>query len=699
MVSKWTFLIFGFLFHVSVADKNELKSIIDWSALEYEDSCIQIANSTWDFFKNPTKQTLHLWEEALFENNYVKEHEKNVTAELKNENRHNFHTQMKLLQKPGDAIINKENWRNFSHFVATAELMRSKLEISGKSSREVAENVLSRSGEANEKLDVWSSWHNHLAPLQTNFSKILPLVNEAAQINEETNAQTYWEMLSAYPDGYEDLKSYWDEISSLHKSLVNLVSDRLSAKYKISLNKAVPAHLLGSLQGNDWTNLAADIIPHTDQIFRIKGTLWKKNLFGEKLYKVASQLGVSMLKISPEANFWEHSEFNRTCPTRIVNFCREGKMRVFTCYEASLSNYITAHKNVGKILFNQLASRSSNPIFEISNRFSVLEESFAEYFGLMSMSPIWLQTIGLVEKETWESNEELAENLRIVSMLNVLPRLAYYVSADFWRLKVLKENITDTKELALSWWKHRLEYENITTNQEEIPSFLDDEFITSNKPYLSKFVGTLLAFQLYNQFHSGLELKFTPISVNHLFAKIAVNSSQENWLESLINLTENEIDEVSTYSLTSYFSFFENFLKEQGNINFPLPITKQSDFEKQETEYREKIHAPTTTTTTTTTTTSTTTTTAKTITKKGKKAASLKISAEPEIPPTEATKAKIYNLEILDDTEKKDENKPKPTNKAVYAVGAVLVATILVCIIAIFGRRRCTKTPKNRRYV
>lgn len=77
----------------------------------------------------------------------------------------------------------------------------------------------------------------------------------------------------------------------------------------------------------------------------------------------------------------------------------------------------------------------------------------------------------------------------------------------------------------------------------------------------------------------------------------------------------------------------------------------------------------------------------------------MKISAEPEIPPTEATKAKIYNLEILDDTEKKDENKPKPTNKAVYAVGAVLVATILVCIIAIFGRRRCTKTPKNRRYV
>lgn len=45
------------------------------------------------------------------------------------------------------------------------------------------EYLLSQSKEANEKLSLWSSWHNQLARLQTNFSQILPLVNEAAKLN------------------------------------------------------------------------------------------------------------------------------------------------------------------------------------------------------------------------------------------------------------------------------------------------------------------------------------------------------------------------------------------------------------------------------------------------------------------------------------------------------------------------------------
>lgn len=73
----------------------------------------------------------------------------------------------------------------------------------------------------------------------------------------------------------------------------------------------------------------------------------------------------------------------------------------------------------------------------------------------MSMSPIWLQTTGLVDKEIWETNENLAEDIRIVSMLDILPRLAYYISVDYWRLNILEKNITDSKEIVSLWWKHR----------------------------------------------------------------------------------------------------------------------------------------------------------------------------------------------------------------------------------------------------
>ena len=52
-------------------------------------------------------------------------------------------------------------------------------------------------------------------------------------------------MLSDYPDGYSNLKSLWDEVSVLHKKLVNFVANRLATKYKIPLRNTIPVHLLG----------------------------------------------------------------------------------------------------------------------------------------------------------------------------------------------------------------------------------------------------------------------------------------------------------------------------------------------------------------------------------------------------------------------------------------------------------------------
>lgn len=60
----------------------------------------------------------------------------------------------------------------------------------------------------------------------------------------------------------------------------------------------------------------------------------------------------------------------------------------------------------------------------------------------------------------------------------------------------------------------------------------------------------------------------------------------------------------------------------------------------------------------------------------------------------------LEGLETSLESEEEADRKPKiNTNKAVWAVAAVLVATVTICIIAIFGRRRCARTPKNRRYV
>lgn len=87
------------------------------------------------------------------------------------------------------------------------------------------------------------------------------------------------------------------------------------------------------------------------------------------MYKSASRIGSITLKHVPEVQFFDKSYFQGQCPPRLVNFCRQGTMSVNTCSESSLSNYLSAHKNIAKVLIHQM-SEESMPIINNANRYS-----------------------------------------------------------------------------------------------------------------------------------------------------------------------------------------------------------------------------------------------------------------------------------------------------------------------------------------
>lgn len=81
-----------------------------------------------------------------------------------------------------------------------------------------------------------------------------------------------------------------------------------------------------------------------------------------------------------------------------------------------------------------------------------LEEGISTLFGILSASPAWLNHTHLMNST--QDNQRMIVSLMITA-LNVLPRLAYYYSADLWRLNAIQQNITDPVELIASWWKYR----------------------------------------------------------------------------------------------------------------------------------------------------------------------------------------------------------------------------------------------------
>lgn len=703
-------------------DEN-IRAFIKITELEYEDICLSTSEAEWAFINAPSNETLSLWEENLISYAIFKNFQKDQIANISKTDIKDKSLQYKydITEKIGDALLDSEDFKILVHFSGTVELLKLSTIHNGvlnNHTRKDVEYILSHSNNITTKKTIWTTWHQELIPLVENFSVILPLANKAAKANGAKDVTEYWELLAGYSNGYNEIKYKWNRIADLHKKILKFAIANLSQKNKITINDTLPSFLLGTLQGNDWIPISVDITPYPDLMYNIKKNLWKKKLLGKSLYKSASIMSAQILSQMPQAKFWDKSYFNKQCPSKLINFCQDAVLRVSTCFEPTISNFLSAHKNIGKIVFNQL-SVEDTPVLNIANRYSALEESVSELFGILAASPAWLNYTHLIDNST-DNEQHLIISLMITA-LNILPQIVYYMSVDMWRINAIEKNITNPKDLITSWWEYREEYEGINSNEDKMPTFLNDEYITNNKPYLPKLVGTILAFQLYEYLMESTEVRYDSIirKQNFNFLKMIQQGSGDDWMKVINQYLE--IDEISPESLLSFFSPLEDFIDDMdGDFQYTAITAKESELEELMKKIIAEINAPPTSTTINITSKnvkskiSNTKSWSKQNDKKNdintmidsNKNLQFKSSLySPQQKPPEnhsvfqsiITTEVPFNESFLDYPNKEDK-KPK-INKAVWAVGAVLIAIIVICIIAIFGRQRCRKTPKNRRYV
>ncbi|XP_011703088.1 PREDICTED: angiotensin-converting enzyme 2-like [Wasmannia auropunctata] len=733
MLSKWSWVAFNLIVYVTTAPHKEtlledeteasFKAYFELIELEYEDACYNIANVQWSFIASPSNKTLSTWEIQQYNyTEFTKTRKNEIVNKIKN-TKEQLEPSLKykydVIEKPGDTLLKDEDWKAFIHFAGIVELQRSIISHINKSqnySREGVEYLLSHSGKLEDKQTAWNTWYRQFIPLVTNYSNNLLLIAEAAKQNDVENVKEYWEMLSGYSGGYDKINGEWSRINNLYKKIVKFIGSNLARKYNITINDTLPAYLLGSLQGFDWTDISSDALPYSESIYDVKKNLWRKKYVGKSLYKTASSLGSLLLKQVPQAEFWDKSEFNQQCPSRLLNFCRDGTMRVSTCSKATISNFLTAHQDVGAVLFNQMTVENT-PVLDTVNRYSGLEESISTLFGILSASPAWLNQTQLMNS-TKDTEEQMIASLMITA-LYVLPRLAYYYSADLWRITAIQENITDPTDLIATWWKYRQEYEGVSSIEMDNPTFMDDNHIIRNKPYLPKILGTMLAFQLYEYNMDSTEVRYNNIEgklMNGNIIKMIQHSGAGEWQDVLNKFVD--IDDISADALVQFFSPLEEFIEEHEEIfEYKSGATADKELEELEKYTLREINTPTTTPPTTTTTTRRKTTKAtsykKTISgaknmqseveKSLESESSIYVEDKPKNSGFDSSTQDSVNKssssvpDILNDTEN---GTPKiSTSKAVWAISAILIAIVVICIIAIFGRRRCRKTPKNRRYV
>lgn len=114
-------------------------------------------------------------------------------------------------------------------------------------------------------------------------------------------------------------------------------------------------------------------VPFTNILSNINHLLFRKvaaltiniefvfqELGGLHAFQAASKLVQELNLGDIEADTWRESSFNGSCPSVLVDWCKPNKVRVVTCKDVSITNYLEAHETVMKIKYKETSALHSN---------------------------------------------------------------------------------------------------------------------------------------------------------------------------------------------------------------------------------------------------------------------------------------------------------------------------------------------------
>ncbi|XP_044253409.1 angiotensin-converting enzyme-like isoform X2 [Tribolium madens] len=565
-------------------ENEELLAEIQLSNLELQDDCENIANKykssiVGNTFRDKiTAQKIH--NELLRTQSETLRHFVEIPFDLQRN--------WELIIKPGDAILEEPDWNTLvSYEISIDELIHTfKVHCKNNTKNCVQvkrgyDDLIETSRNATLRKKTWYAWQTLLSTKFDKFHSVLNLINKAAQLNEYDDSRLYWEKLQDLESAYNLADGFWDQIKPLYLKLQNYVKIRLLRFYKTTSND-IPVYLTGSNFGNDWSSIANIILPHPQIYYSAKSYLNRTSI--KQIYKMAEQVtkDLSLGPFSPK--FWTNSRFNIPfCENHVITFCSQEHSELFTCDKTSWVQYLNAFETA-----IELALRNVNyvDLARLKLRYSAIDDAIVGLGSIFAIKNLRVQDVW--NYEIFKNNDNKMTELLLIA-LRVLPKLPYYLAADKWRLDVLQNGGSD---ISASWWNLRKEMQGIEGVFNNETDFLGDPFIASNRPYLSKFLGTILQFQLLehyrNQWQFANESFATNFGNDDNFLTMLRERSSTDWPTLANNFG---IYELSATPLLDYFAPLNDYLDLTLNLKQVVPTTTPKPASKlTKTEARKKLN-------------------------------------------------------------------------------------------------------------
>ncbi len=443
---------------------------------------------------------------------------------------------------------------------------------------EELEQVIEGDGDAASKLDAWDDWRTVSVAMKDDYARMVELANEGAQALGYDDVGAMWR--SGYdmePDAFAaELDRLWSQVKPLYDALHCHVRAELNERYGddvVSPTGTIPAHLLGNMWAQTWSNVYDLVAPETsDAGYDLTERLEAADYDAEQMVRTGERFFTSLGFDPLPDTFWERSLIEKpedrqvVCHASAWHIDLDQDVRLKQCVEVDAEDFSTVHHELGHNYY-QLAYRSQDMLFRDS-----ANDGFHEAVGdtlALSVTPAYLVELGLIDEEPPPA-ADLGLLLRLA--LDKVAFLPFGLMVDQWRWRAFSgeypvEGWND------GWWELREQYQGVGAPNERPADAFDPGakyHVPANTPYTRYFLAHILQFQFHRELckTAGYEGPLNRCSIygneaagQKLRDMLAMGRSQP-WPDALEALAGSR--EMDATAIIDYFAPLKEWLDDQN---------------------------------------------------------------------------------------------------------------------------------------
>lgn len=441
------------------------------------------------------------------------------------------------------------------------------------------EEILAQSRDYDETLEAWVGWRRVSVPMRDDYTRFVELVNEGARELGFSDLGEMWQSgydMSPVEFEQETLR-LWNQVKPLYEELQCHVRAKLAEHYgedKVPLNGPIPAHLLGNMWSQEWSNIYDLVQPYEDVTeLDVDSALEEQHYTAEQMVRSAEQFYVSMGMPELPQTFWERSLFRKPADRDVVCHASAwgmagGKdLRIKMCITPTYEDLRTIYHELGHNYY-QGAYSIQPPLFQDG-----AHAGFHEAIGdtvTLSMTPGYLAQVGLIPSA--EQSQEAVINRQMQQALDSIAFLPFGKLIDEWRWGVFSGEIAPA-DYNEAWWALRARYQGIAAPVERTEAEFDPGakyHIPANVSYTRYFLARILQFQFHRSLceTAGFEGPLHECSVygstdaGEKFQAMMAAGASQPWQDTLEKLTGTR--EMDASAIIDYFQPLMEWLKAQN---------------------------------------------------------------------------------------------------------------------------------------